>query len=66
MNPIATVDTAIVLVEQLVQYILEVRAAGQLTDAQLEAMTTALNNATRGLIVQAVPSVVPPAAPAAS
>jgi hypothetical protein len=58
------IDTAIELAEQLIEYILQAKAAGALSDAQQEAFTTTLNNATRTLIVQADPALAPPAAPA--
>jgi hypothetical protein len=51
MNP---VDITLIItgVENLVSFLLQLKANGQLTDAQLDAAVAASNNSTRALIAQ--------------
>lgn len=51
MNP-ADIELIIVGIENLVAYLLQLRANGQLTDAQLDAAVASSNSATRAMIAQ--------------
>lgn len=51
MNP-ANIELIIVGIENLVAYLLQLRANGQLTDAQLDAAVASSNTATRAMIAQ--------------
>lgn len=50
----------ITAVEQLIQYLLQLRANGQLADADLDALVANTNTETRTLIAQALGRPVPP------
>jgi hypothetical protein len=56
----AFVGPVITAVEQLIQYLLALKAAGQLADADLDTLVANTNVETRALIAQALGRPLPP------
>lgn len=58
MDP-ATIVAAISAAEKLIEFLLAAKAAGQLTDAQLDQLTANRNSETRALILKALGTTPP-------
>lgn len=61
MDP-TLIITAIGAAEKLIEFLLQARANGQLSDDQLKQLTTTTNSETRALILQHLGVVTPPPA----